>query len=539
MGSPNDNHTWPPGPPDGKQRIDWLAKWFPKPTELQTLPEELLVMIIDELEGDTANLSRLALANKKFSRLTKETLYRSVRVGQGLASSSLIYLVRTLLEHPEYAALIKNLLLMSYFSDTRGHVAGSPYPRHRFGRNETDAFDRFDNRNYAFLNDCLRKVDSWVPDKRGADLLVAMQWKAAVLQRQGPAFASLLLAMCPSLKMLSFHINKVDGAGQGARLTLPCIFGFAAADEIVEAESCLSEVDLPLFLRSGLHMPEVQHLKISIGNNIDIVRLGFRKLMTLDVCLWVSHDNGTRYGSTRVGPGQVKSIPGVRNLILRVDHEELVPSAGKQISRLVRDVDFPQLTSLTVVLERSPRKHKNCLHTQVTFDRLMSQLKQSAQTLLNNLEEFKVLITDDTAAFDKEFLHRFQPCTSLAWLPRLKKLTIPWQALSHRSKLPDHMIDSEEALPMADLPPSLEVLRVLYPHAQTPLQLAKLFPSAMGQLNQLQEVEILFDKHWGMLDVGLRPLWQRVLEGLPAKVTLGWMPSVKDEIGALIKSSSK
>jgi hypothetical protein len=61
----------------------------------------------------------------------------------------------------------------------------------------------------------------------------------------------------------------------------------------------------------------------------------------------------------------------------------------------------------------------------------------------------------------------------------------------------------------------------------------------MGQLNQLQEVEILFDKHWGMLDVGLRPLWQRVLEGLPAKVTLGWMPSVKDEIGALIKSSSK
>ena len=61
----------------------------------------------------------------------------------------------------------------------------------------------------------------------------------------------------------------------------------------------------------------------------------------------------------------------------------------------------------------------------------------------------------------------------------------------------------------------------------------------MEQSNQLQEVEILFDKHLGMLDGGLRPLWQRVLDGLPAKVTLGWMPSVKDEIKALTASSSK
>jgi hypothetical protein len=534
-------YTWPPGPPGGKQRIDWLAKWFPglKPTELQTLPEELLVMIIDQLEGDTANLSRLALVNKKFNRLTKKTLYRNISVGKRVSSSGLVYLVRTLLQHPEYASLIQTLSLIPYFFDNRGHVAGSPYLRHRFGRNATDAFDRVDNRNYAFLNDCLRKIDSWVPDKRGADLLVAMQWKAAVLQRQSPAFASLLLAMCPSLKTLTFHIGLIEGDRQGARLTLPCIFGFAAADEIVEAESCLSEVDLPLFLRSGLHMPEVQRLRINIVNNIDIVRLGFKKLMTLEVDLHVGLDNGTRYGSSRVGPCQVKSIPSVRNLVLRVDHEELVPSAGEQISSFVRNVEFPQLTSITVVLERSPRKHKNCIHTQVTFDRLISQLKQSAQTLQNNLEEFKVLITDNPGAFDKEFLHRFQSCTSLAWLPRLKKLTIPWQALSQRSKLPDHMIDSEEALPMADLPASLEVLRVLYPHAQTPLQLAKLFPSAMGQLNQLQEVEILFDKHWGMLDIGLRPLWQRVLEGLPAKATLGWMPSAKDEIGALIESSSK
>lgn len=496
-------------------------------------------MIIDQLEGDTASISRLALANKKFNRLTKKTLYRDISVGRRVSSSGLIYLVRTLLQHPEYASLIKNLWVTCYFADTRGVVPapGSHYPRHRFGRIANDAFDRLDNHNYAFLNDCLRKIDSWVPDERGVDLLVAMRWKAAVLQHHSPAFASLLLAMCPSLRELSFHINYTEGDGR--RLSLPCMFGFAAVDEFVEAESCFSKANLPLFLRSGLHMPEVQYLKTDIANNVDMLRLGFGKLMTLDLSLYVSRANRSWFGSTHTNPGQV-SIPGVKNLVFRVDYEELVPLAGEQISLFVRHVELPQVTSLTIVLERSPRKHRNFVHAQVTFDRLISQLKdQNAQNLLNNLEEFKVLITDNTAGFDKEFLHRFQPCTSLAWLPRLKKLTIPWQALSHRSKLPDWMIDSEEALPMADLPPSLEVLRILYPHAQTPLQLARLFPSAMGQWNQLQEVEILFDKHWGMLHGGLRPLWQRVLDGLPAKITLGWMPSVKDEVKALTASSSK
>lgn len=80
----------PSWPPNDKIRIDWFAIWFPKPTELQSLPEELLVMIIDQLEGDTASLSRLALANKKFNRLTKQTLYRDISVGRRVSSSGLI-----------------------------------------------------------------------------------------------------------------------------------------------------------------------------------------------------------------------------------------------------------------------------------------------------------------------------------------------------------------------------------------------------------------------------------------------------------------
>lgn len=47
-------------------------------------------MIIDQLEGDTASLSRLALANKKFNRLTKQTLYRDISVGRRVSSSGLI-----------------------------------------------------------------------------------------------------------------------------------------------------------------------------------------------------------------------------------------------------------------------------------------------------------------------------------------------------------------------------------------------------------------------------------------------------------------
>jgi hypothetical protein len=534
-------YTWPP---NDKKRIDSFSESFPQRPNLQSLPEELLIMVIDQLEGDTASLSRLSLVNKKFARLTKPTLYRSIRVGAQVSSSGLIHLVRTLLQHSEYAALIKDLCLTAYFADIRGPRAEGQLPRHRFGRTATDAFDRFDNRNYALLNDCCRKIDSWVPDRRGADVLVAMRWKAAVLQHQSPVFASLLLAMCPSLRSLSFVISMGDGDRRRSRLALPCMFGFAAEDESAEAGFCLSDSCLPLFLGSGLQMPEVQHLKINILNNIDIVRLGFGKLTTLDIGLSVGYrfanSNLDRYGSTHIDPVQVKSMSGVRNLVFRIDYEELVPFAGDQISRFVRHVDIPQLTSLTVVLESSPRKLANFQNVQVSFDWLMSQLKDhNARTLFENLEEFKVLIIDNTAAFDKEFLHRFQPCTSLAWLPRLKKLTVPWQALSHSAQLRGYLINWEEVLPMAGLPPSLEVLRILYPHAQTPLQLAGLFLSGMGQLNQLQEVEILFHKRWEVLDRPLRPYWERVLGNLPVKVTLGSIPSVEDEIKALTASSSK
>ncbi|KAG9201641.1 hypothetical protein G6514_005449 [Epicoccum nigrum] len=541
MGFGDVGYTWPP---NDKKRIDSFSESFPQRPNLQSLPEELLIMVIDQLEGDTASLSRLSLVNKTFARLTKPTLYRSIRVGAQVSSSGLIHLVRTLLQHSDYVALIKDLCLTAYFADIRGPRAEGLLPRHRFGRTATDAFDRFDNRNYAFLNDCCRKIDSWVPERRGADVLVAMRWKAAVLQHQSPAFASLLLAMCSSLRSLSFSISLDDGDEWRSRLALPCIFGFAAEDESAEAGFCLSDSCLPLFLGSGLQMPEVQHLKIHICNNIDIVRLGFGKLTTLDISTSVGYrfanSNLDRYGSTRIDPVQVKSMPGVKNLVFRIDYEELVLFAGDQISRFVRHVDIPQLTSLMVVLQRSPRKLANFQKVQVSFDWLMSQLKDhNARTLFDNLEEFKVLIIDNTAAFDKEFLHRFQPCTSLAWLPRLKKLTVPWQALSHCAQLRGYLINWAEVLPMAGLPPSLEVLRILYPHAQTPLQLAGLFPSGMGQLNQLQEVEILFHKRWEVLDRPLRPYWERVLVDLPVKVTLGWVPSVEDEIKALTASFSK
>ena len=548
--SPSDNnYAWPP---NNKKRIDWFSHWYRQTPSLPSLPEELLLLITSHLEGDTPTLSHLSLTNRKLNRVTKETLYRSISVGKHVASSSLIFLVRTLLQRPEYCSLVKNLWLSAYFYDKRGPVAGSLFPRHCFGRVVTDRFDKFGESEYALLIDCCRKIDSWVPltdrsGRRGAELLVAQRWKAAVLQRQSPAFAALLLALCPSLTFLSFDVSHTEGGG---RLVLPRMFGFAAAEEVAEWEFCLSEENLPVSFPGspGLRMPEVRYLRVNVVNNIDIVRLGFGKLTTLDVGLYVHYGNSgsgmieDRYGSTHVNPSrQVKCIPGVRNLVFRVDYEELMlPSSGEQVSRFLRHVEFPQLVSLTIVLERSPREHWKWNRVRVSFERLISQLRNpTAQTLLHNLEELKVLITDDTAAFDKKFLHRFQPCTSLAWLPRLKKLTIPWQALTQSAGLTDQVLDTEEVLPVADLPPSLEVLRILYPHVHTPHQLARMFESAMGQFSQLRELELLFNKHWGMLDGGLRPVWHRVLGGLPAKFSLDWTLSVKDEIKALTASSSK
>lgn len=147
---------------------------------------------------------------------------------------------------------------------------------------------------------------------------------------------------------------------------------------------------------------------------------------------------------------------------------------------------------------------------------------------LSRLQELSILVSDDADVFNKDFLYRLQPFACLFHLPCLKKLTVPWQAIC--------AIDHEKSS-MTDLPTSLQTLRILYPHAQTPTQLLKLLEDAPTPKISLQSVELLFDDDWGMTADMMRAFWQRVLDEVPANVAYGKVLSVMDQLNSLYRGT--
>lgn len=261
---------------------------------------------------------------------------------------------------------------------------------------------------------------------------------ASIHNQESAAFASLLLVLCTQLQVLKFRMTKKGRTPP--RCTTPWLFGLtyvwnSTLDGDVDVYDDFQETFLPSFL----DMSGVTSLNV-VGGNLEILDMGFKNLTTLDVDIVQRRDG--HYINVCPTAGPVGKVPALQNLIIRCDWQALEPQpdnlveedsdsdesqTGQDVTAIkdtFLDIEFPQLASLTIIVERSPRPARAHTGNIGKFDALIEQLTPIAGTL----EELTIRIGP---AFDKVFLNYLKPVTtSLTAFSNLRKLTFLWQALA-------------------------------------------------------------------------------------------------------------
>lgn len=399
------------------------------------LPNELVDDIVGHLDGHSAALANFGRTSHKFREMTKKILYRKITVGKNPQSNDTMYLVRTLVDHPEYAPMIKDLSITSHV-----FKPGQAGPRPGRRRFELDHFRADGTRedfvqHRSFLQSIVDRIKAAGDVDQGPFMFFANRWITSILNRECTAFTPLLLALCPNVQTFGFELDLQNEP----IYTIPWLFGFPHIEYAYEPyDIAIYGEEVQSFLPAlGIHMPEATHLRTK-GVNFEIVHMGFANLTTLDIDVRLF--TGGHYGSSHIcfgGPGY--KLPTLQKAIFRLDWSELKPGPYKYrcvISEFSLIVELPRLTSITAVLERSPRqpKYLNALCAG-EFDILIDQIDTgldnlslddpSYPTILQQVQELNILVSDDATAFKKDFLHRLKPITNLLNAAHLRKLTLP------------------------------------------------------------------------------------------------------------------
>lgn len=141
---------------------------------------------------------------------------------------------------------------------------------------------------------------------------------------------------------------------------------------------------------------------------------------------------------------------------------------------------------------------------------------------MHRIRELHILVNDDAAAFKKGFLHRLKPITSLLHAPRLRKLTLPWQALATKGyKMGASSSERYDTTTRTRLPPSLEALCIMYPQLPTARSLQDLFGNVSQHNGRLQLVELRCSEFFAMSESILRAKQHHMLDALPTNVSIG------------------
>lgn len=358
--------------------------------------------------------------------------------------------------------------------------------------------------------------------KCSIEALGSQCWITSTLNRECTAFTPLLLALCPNVQTFGFELDLQNEP----TYTIPWFFGFPHVEDAYEPyDIAIYGEEVQSFLQAlGIHMPEATYLRTK-GVDFEIVHMGFADLTTLDIDVRLFIDG--HYGSSHIcfgGPGY--KPPKLRKAIFRLDWSELKPGPYKYrcvISEFGLMVQLPWLTSITAVLESSPQqpKYLNALCAG-GFDILIDQIDTgldnlslddpSYPSILQQVQDLNILVSDDAIAFKKDFLHQLKPITNLLNAAHLRKLTLPWQALATAG------YDGREtslADSMTVLPTSLKALRITYPQAPTIIWLQDLFEYAPEHKGNLQLVELFCCNTWGMPECMIRTSQQDTLVDCP------------------------
>ena len=331
-------------------------------TGSHSLPNELVDMVIKNLGGHSQALASLQRTCSAFRKLLRDgsLLYRKITVGKDPKSNDMMWLIRMLMEHPEYAAKIEELSITSHVLAPKV-VHRSPRADERFTRAVRRRFDMdptggFSN-NHLQDNTFLKSIIDRIKSAGDADqdlwfMFYSNRWITAILNSEHAAFAPILLGLCSSIQALTFDF---DSNFENEIYTIPWLFQFQYVENARESYDSNAYQDAEEhFPGLAVDMPQVTLLHIDTFN-VELVCFRFANLTTLEVngCLF---DKG-HCGGSAVVKGESQGIPMLQKIIFRLDWSEL--SSSSVMEKFFLSIELPRVSSVISVLERSPREAQN------------------------------------------------------------------------------------------------------------------------------------------------------------------------------------
>ncbi len=416
---------------------------------LSDLPTELVLQIIEALEGDNATLFNLSLVSRQFAENTRGIFYRSITL-PGKANGQLPLLVDKLLRNWPLAEKVQRLKLDVYaFALSTVHSSG--------GQDRVEPIDAFDKRNQDGLADFTHRALSYIRSAGNTQEAndtndPLYHWEFGLKRGRQTDLAGLLLAMLPNLEYLDFRIFwcaptllLMPGASR--------LFGSTQIFNFAPIRKALCQI-----------FSKIKRLKIN-AQQFGILELPFRSLETLDIdCFEPGFDIRNlpegRKDWFRPDHNEWERItvipqPSLRTLLVNIHSCELDDRSPEFFwPILFIDLQAASLTSIsvTVIATARPDDERDLLGR-------FSVLTNALDRVAPNLESLTIDFSSDPQYFHAWCAERLVSKISLKPFAQLRHIKLAEHALIDRA-YGDPGYDGRGRDISIVLPPMLETLTI-------------------------------------------------------------------------------
>ncbi|KAF2635705.1 hypothetical protein P280DRAFT_522825 [Massarina eburnea CBS 473.64] len=313
---------------------------------LTTLPEELILGILEPLKGDKETLRNDSLVSKQLHRLANPILYQVVDIKLGSEDHG-TQLIRNILDNDQLATQITDISIFARANEVQ--------PRRSYLSTSPSIFrdmNRWRN-TVKHLEGVAGQADD--EDVKAFESIDGAYGSWGV---NGALIGLVLLHLNPKVRTVAFHMEEKDCSSRHKSEILSSMFGVPSGSRSLPQAH---------FLWPRLHQwaRHVRHLKI-LGQNLPLLSLGFDNLHTLEVdlnSLWDDDDpdntpllDDDHTSNILVTCSQPTCHPKVRTLYLKSDWSALssFPTGGYTISPFLQNIDLPALKVVDITLSFSP-----------------------------------------------------------------------------------------------------------------------------------------------------------------------------------------
>ncbi|KAF2249377.1 hypothetical protein BU26DRAFT_565029 [Trematosphaeria pertusa] len=463
------------------------------------LPEELLLNILEDLRGDSRTLASVCRASKTLNRIAIPLLYHTISLHGLRTKGAIALLIRTFYEHPSLTEHLRifSLTVFRYDYDDGG------YPSMIDELGHLDDFGHIDELEY-FKKLCLDSMNRFVTDSDYLEMISddrrpSKRWLITHELRGSERWRD--QALLAGLLLLFLGDRTID-------VTVAAYENPSACDVTTSIFGCLYDLEprnpynalYDITVRPALHhwARNVERLNL-LSTTLPLLGSGFDRLKTLEVksvLEWVIEDE-PRFGNDLRLNGMVlcdADLPfrHLNTLILHSHWSELDDLCLLPV--LLEKLGWPRLANIALYLDHGPRKRTEPIRRDPGFDVAVRNMDSVADTL----EDLTIQVNKASVEegwFDIASLGRFLAIQTLSRFTRLRKLTVPREAIVHYDNGVPSLGNSNIAL---TLPPSLQEITISHPDEEVLTWLGDLCGvRELGYLENLSKITLACGSGWG------------------------------------------